>query len=156
MGAALCQSVAGEEHSLLRGVARAAAPLPAAGVQPRCPTVAVAPELGSQGSGCCHHSLWVSLPPLLHQNIPGLWCHPCVGAGGEGCLQCWWSCSLPGLPWLGQLLDSHSPSQKAGGVGRAGPAPGPRQSPGAVRMCHWGIQPHSPAHRQFLIPAELR
>lgn len=59
---------------------RAATPLPAPGVPPRglagAPQWAVASELASQGAGCCHHSLWFSVPPLLRRNIPGL----CSGA----------------------------------------------------------------------------
>lgn len=132
---------------------------------PGAPQWAVVSELGSQGTSAITALGSASLP-CCTTTLQGCALVPSLGeawrrrAGmAAGC----WSCSLPGLTWLWHLLDSHCPSQKAGGVSRAGPGLGragpgpsttPRQSPG-LWDGHWG-QSHSSAHMQVLVPAELR
>lgn len=67
-------------------------------------------------------------------------------------VRAWADCST----WLWHLLDSQSPSQRARGVSRAGPAPGTGRALGLSGRVTEVIQSHSSAHRQLLMPAKLR
>lgn len=76
----------------------------------------------------------------------------------------WCSCSLPRLTWLWHLLDSHSPSQKAGGgqqgrassgQGRASPQKPPGRAPGLWGCVTGGFSPTALSQAIFN-PAGLR
>lgn len=178
MGAALCQSAAGEEHSLVMGLPQ--------GLPHPCLLLECRPgALLVLHSGQWHLN-W--LPRALAAAITafGSVSLPCCAGTFQGCALVPSPCEgwsrkagmaaglLVPVPawadrstWLWHLLDGHSPSQKHGGQqGRASsrhgcsvPQAEPRgcQDVSLTHLTHWqGVQSQSAAHRKFLTPAKLR